>query len=146
MQDQPRSRLSDSDYEDLREVFDGNESIMCGGMQVVAPRYTQVQHRKEEDTAPFLYNDAGTRKFLLKHFPLLQSDQFERDQARVWLVVIYRYFRLGLADRMIEEDLGWESGQVSWSSKSAESLKVYDATVCRIPSAHADAHVRSRPS
>jgi hypothetical protein len=112
MQDHPRSRLSDSDYQDLRQVLDGDESFMSG-MQVVAPRFTQVQHRKEEDTAPFLYNDTGTREFLLKHFPLLGSDQFERSQAHVWAVVIYHYFRLGEADRFIEQEMNWESGQVS---------------------------------
>src|SRR5208337_3080801 len=40
----------------LRELFDGDDQFW-EGMQVVRPRTLQVKHRKEEDTAPFLYND-----------------------------------------------------------------------------------------
>ena len=108
-------RLTDSDYETLRETFDGDEGIVCGGMGIIAPRINQTHRRKEENEkrSQFLYSDAGTRRFLLRLFPLLKTDPYDRDQARIWATVIYRYFRLGEADRSIEESLGWDSGTVS---------------------------------
>ena len=108
-------RLTDSDYETLREVFGGDESIMCGGMGIIAPRINQRHRRKEENEkrSQFLYSDAGTRRFLLKLFPLLKTDNYDRYQAQIWATVIYRYFRRGEADRSIEESLGWDAGSVS---------------------------------
>jgi hypothetical protein len=106
--------FSREDYRHLRDYYDGDESIMCQGQQVVSPILLAQRRRKEEDRpdSQFLYNDAGTRKFLLSNFPDLATNDYSRKQAADWTVVIYWYFRQGLGDRSIENDHDWEKGKV----------------------------------
>src|SRR5277367_362979 len=107
-------RLTREDYNTLRKHFDGDEENVFFGMGIIAPRSLQVRYRPEKDNpdAQFLYNDVGTRDFLLKTFPLLHTDKAQGAQAGRWAVVISYYFRLGLTDSTIETDAGWDKGSV----------------------------------
>ena len=74
----------------------------------------QTRYRPEQDKpeSQFLYCDTGTRAFLLKNFPLLNSDDHQKEQAGKWAAVIYHYFRQGWADSRIERELDWEEDTV----------------------------------
>jgi hypothetical protein len=76
----------------------------------------QAHYRPEQGKpdAQFLYNDAGTRAFLLKTFPLLETDEHQNTQAGRWAVVIYHFFRQGWTDSRIEQELEWEKGAVGY--------------------------------
>jgi len=90
----------------LRELFDGDDQFW-EGMQVVRPRTLQVKHRKEEDTAPFLYNDRGTVDFLRRCFPGLPENRDHLHQAKFWYAVIHYYFRMGMTNRAIQQERGF---------------------------------------
>src|SRR5882762_4684494 len=100
-------KLSRKDNKRLRQRFDADDTNVFTGMGIKAPRYLQIQRRPEEEAAPFLYNDTGTKEFLLKCFPRLASkDPDHFHQAAFWYEVIHLYWRLGWTDRRIEEERG----------------------------------------
>ncbi len=104
-------KFTDDDYDILMGTV-GAEVIAQRGMGIKAPRYLRVYRREEEfhSETLFLYNDEGTRKFLLANFPNLGKDARQREQARVWVTVIYAYFRKGWGDARIEFSYGWKKG------------------------------------
>ncbi len=102
-------KFSRKENKRLRGLFDfsGKPSVNRG-MELKTPRYMQTQHRPEEETAPFLYNESGTLEFLEKCFPGLKTKDPEAvHQAKFWYAVIYHYFRQGWSDRRIEEERGF---------------------------------------
>ncbi len=97
-------KFNENNYLLLRSVFDKGDPIFRG-LESKEPRYLQRKKRPEEDTAPFLYNDTGTKQFLLKCFPRLAvRDRDHVHQAAFWYEIIVLYWRMGWSNRLIYEE------------------------------------------
>lgn len=107
-------RLTRKDHSALRSMYGGDDVRAHHGMGVKKPRRMSTSHRPEENdpASQFLYNDTGTREFLLSNFPLLETDQDQRYQAGRWSAVISYYFRQGWTDSRAEKELEWGKGEV----------------------------------
>jgi hypothetical protein len=108
-------KFTRKDNNNLRCKFDGDDNVFRG-MELKTPWLTKVRRRPEEDTAPFLYNDTGTRDFLLKCFPGLATRDHEAiRRATFWRETINYYWRQGRTDRYIETEQGFPPGTIGYT-------------------------------
>jgi len=106
-------RLTRRDHNELRSLY-GDSALVHHGTSVKAPRLVKQRYRPEQDNpqTQFLYSDSGTKDFLLRKFPLLQTDEDQKFYAGRWNAVIHYYFRMGWTDSRVEKELGWNKGEV----------------------------------
>ena len=84
------------DFKQLRRFFDGSSLFMSGH------RICKIRKYARAPTPEWLNNNKLVEKFIRKHFPLVDSDEKQRQRAGLWAAVICRYFRAGESDSTVE--------------------------------------------
>jgi hypothetical protein len=101
-------KFSKQDYAVLATQFDGDD-IAQRGYGIKQDRGMVLVRRPEVNDLNFhfLYNDKGTREFLLKKFPgmRIDVDSDHRRRAVVWNAVIYYYWRRGMTASRVDLNL-----------------------------------------
>jgi hypothetical protein len=96
-------------FQQLRKMFDGDDSFMTAGHQ-------RTNLRTRERTVPdWTRSNKEVRKVLLRSFPKLLADPQQRLQAARWARVIHLYFRMHYTYKQV-------SAELDKTPKSIESI------------------------
>jgi len=93
-------------FGELRQYFDGDGGFMTG--------HQIVRERRIRRRIPlWAKNDKKVQELLLRSFPRLGTNSKQRNQARRWVRTIHLYFRMGLSNGAVAEDMNLTPKQVS---------------------------------
>jgi hypothetical protein len=87
------------DFQQLREILDGDDPFMVGGHQKSHLR------TKERKVPEWTKNNKKTQQVLLRSFPKLRTDLKQRLQAARWARIIHLYFRMQYTYRQVAAEL-----------------------------------------
>jgi hypothetical protein len=79
--------------------FDGSDPFMTGGHQILKIR------RQKRETPEWTKNDEEIKKLLLRSFPSLKTNAFQRAGAARWTRFIHLYYRIGMTCGQIGEEM-----------------------------------------
>jgi hypothetical protein len=96
------------DYQQLRRVFEGNDSFMIQGHQIAGLR------RRRRSVPEWTRNNKEIKKILLRSFPKLQVNAKQRAQAACWARVIYLYFVLQWTYTQVASEIAIPPGK-AWN-------------------------------
>lgn len=102
-------------FAELRTVFDGSDSFMTGGHQIIRPRGAAGERARpyaHRQRPAWTKSDEKIKALLLKSFPKLQTNVRQRKAAARWMRVIYLYHRTGFSKGQIAQELGESVGAV----------------------------------
>ncbi len=89
-----------TDFEQLRHVFESNDPFMGGGHQIVGLR------RRKRVIPSWTQDNRQVKKVLLQSFPKLETNSWQRNRAARWARIIHLYFRLQYTNRQTADELG----------------------------------------
>lgn len=95
-----------SDFKQLRKKFDGSESFMNRGHQIIKSAGATRHAERVSKTPDWVHDDQRVRELLLRSFPKLATDPLQRKRAGRWMQVIQLYFRMGWTWAKIAEEMG----------------------------------------
>lgn len=88
-------------FRELREnYFDGSEPFMTGGHQIL-----KIRRGVQKQIPTWANDDKAIKKFLLRSFPKLQTNDRQRRSAARWVRIIHLHFRAGWTRGDIAEEL-----------------------------------------
>lgn len=91
---------SQDTFDQLRQSFDGQDPFMTKGHQIVKVR------QGNRKTPPWVKDDAKIKQILLQSFPKMATDPKQRERAGRWARVFYLYFRAGMTQSHVAEEMG----------------------------------------
>jgi hypothetical protein len=86
-------------FEQLRGKFDGSESFMNHGHQIIKIR------RGNRKNPPWVKCDTKIREILLRSFPKMLTNPLQRSRAGTWARVIHLYFRMQMTYSQVAAEL-----------------------------------------
>jgi hypothetical protein len=95
---------------ELRQLLDGDDPFLSGGHQI-------LKIRRPRKKIPAWVNDKKKiRELLIRSFPKMKFDFYQRERAGRWAQIINLYFQEG-----------WSRGQITEELKDRWPLITYDA-------------------
>ncbi|VVB50894.1 Uncharacterised protein [uncultured archaeon] len=95
-------------FRELRQrYFDGSESFMAGGHQILKIR------RIKRKTPDWVNDEKKIRVVLLRSFSSLKTNQTHRSHAARWARVIHLYYRVGMTQGQVAAEMGITSKAVN---------------------------------
>jgi hypothetical protein len=87
-------------FEELRKSFDGSESFMTRGHQIIKVR------RGNRKTPTWVKDRKKVQQILLHSFPKMQTNALQRERAGRWARIIHLYFKVQMTYGQVAEELG----------------------------------------
>ena len=92
--------MPNPDFQELRGHFDGNDTFMTHGHQIIKVR------QGNRKTPNWVKDDAKIQQILLQSFPKMATDSKQRERAGRWVRAFYLYFRAGMTQSNVAEEMG----------------------------------------
>jgi hypothetical protein len=101
------------DFRKLRTKFDGNDSFMTGGHQIIKSAGATLHADRMAKVPVWAMHDGKIRELLLRSFPKLATNETQRSKAARWARVIQLYYRVGWTRNKIADELGMSLGALT---------------------------------
>lgn len=92
-------------FEQLRKKFDGDDSFVSGGHQLIKSAGATRHAERVSKTPEWALNKDKVQELLLKSFPLLKTDSRQRERAGRWAQIIQLYYRAAWTQRQIADEM-----------------------------------------